>query len=121
MQMLTSFKVADFDDVQFISVEPKSDRDGVQMNDRLTGAPLYKVNLSVLDERNGRLVAESFDVTIPETGPGKSGLESLRPRSVVTLVNLRASMYSIDGNNGMSFKADRVVPATTPVPAAKAS
>lgn len=119
--MLTSFKVADFDDVQFISCEEKLTNDGERAVDYASGTPVYKINLSVLDEQRGRLIAESFDVTVMEVAPGKSGLEGVRPRTSVKLVNLRASMYSIEGKSGITFKADRVSPAVASVAAPKAS
>jgi hypothetical protein len=117
---LTSFKVADFDEVIFVSVAPKTDQDGEQRTN-YEGALLFLVNVGVFEEKRGRIVQESFDITVPAGPDGKTGLEMVRRGTPVKVDKLTARPWNMDTGNGIAFSADRVVVLAAAPPAAKAS
>ena len=94
-----------------VLVAPKKDLDGAQKVDR-DGAETWLVSVAVVPP-DGR--AALIEVSVPGEPKG------LTPGMPVGFVELSAFHWEIDGRSGISFRADRVVPALAPAPAAPAA
>jgi hypothetical protein len=89
--------------------QPKTDNDGRQKTDRETGELLHVTELVAMDETG----AEVIKVTT-------AGQPRVTKRQPVTVVKLVATPWTIDGRGGVAFRADAIVPVSTPSTAARA-
>ncbi|SRR6266568_2780270 len=93
--------------------EPRADfTTGEARTDRATGLPEYVVG--VLAKIPGDRRAFVLDVRVPGN---PAGLIEGQP---VTLHNLTGSTWSQNGRNGVSYRADEILPATPATPPASA-
>ncbi|PJM73059.1 hypothetical protein CS006_07375 [Bifidobacterium primatium] len=91
----------------FVSVEPRLDQEGKQ---RLRdGVPEQTTHILIQPE-NGK--PEVIDVNVPSMTP--LAIAQMTP---VSIENLTASQWSIDGRAGITMRADAIRPSGTPVPA----
>ncbi|MFI5959316.1 hypothetical protein [Cryptosporangium sp. NPDC051539] len=78
--------------------QPRTDRkSGEQLIDRETGAPLYRVQMLVIQAAGAQLA----DVTVPNA----AGLPVAAPLRVE---GMRINQYEFDGRSGISWRADSV-------------
>jgi hypothetical protein len=85
--------------------KPKNDNDGRQKTDRETGELLHVTELVAMDETG----AEVIKVTT-------AGAPRVTKRQPVTVLQLVATPWTIDGRGGVAFRAE----AITPVPSTAA-
>ena len=88
--------------------KPKTDMEGRQRQDRMTGAPLFTTQLVKVDDEGAEIVA----VTTPGAPAVDQGAE-VRPVSLVAIP------WQQGQRAGVAFKADAIEPVH--VPSAKAS
>ncbi len=91
------------DGVDFVvskAPEPKSDGDGGQKADRVTGELLFVTELVALDDSG----AEVIKVTT-------AGAPKVAKRQPVWLGTLVAVPWAMDGRNGVAFRAESITPA----------
>jgi len=93
-----------------VAVAPKVDLEGVQRVDR-DGVATWSVAVALVPQ-DGR--AALIEVAVP----GEP--QNLTPGMPVSFVGLSAFFWEISGRAGISFRADRVVPALAPIAAAAA-
>src|SRR5947207_2590685 len=79
----------------------KQDQNGRQKQDRITGEPLWTVQVMALDETGGEMLNVTAAGAMPRVQVGAS----------VGLVELEAIPWATNGRNGVAFRAKSI---TTP-------